>query len=220
MKKLSLLMAFAMLITIGGVYATWDYAEKLAEVKTVEMPGVIQMTDYTNATAKGAISVDATNLTVMISDSNDDFLPELTHDTTDYVEIRFVPAQNASDDIKSNGITLKFWFTLTNGADKTYDYDGDGTKDDIFNINAGEDAANAAWMIGRADSESTIKWEYDAETETFIAKIPADVIFGTTDAAAITFNDVVKLDTLEKYHAFDSAVNNGRFVLNLAEVTA
>ena len=218
MKKLSLLVALAMLITVGGVYATWDYAEKVAEIKTVEMPGVIQMTDYTNASAKGTIAVDATHLSVLISDSDDNFRPEISFDADDYVVITFTPDDKASNDVKANGIALNFWFTLTDGADKTYDYDGDGTKDPIFNINATE-SEKASWEIGRVDSSSAIKWELRPDG-TFEAHLTASALFGITDASAITFNDNVTLDTLAKYMAFDSAVNNGRFVLNLAEKTA
>ena len=212
MKKLSLLVALALLITVGGVYATWDYAEKASEAKSMDMPGAIQMTDYTNASAKGIIEVDVTHCLVSIHDANNDHEPEIVAEAEDYITIQFTPDAKASQDIFDDAISLNYWFTLS--ADKKYDYDGNGAaSEDIFTIKTNESNKGliSAGSWTRNGSEGNV---------TFTFTIPASEIFGTTADADIQFNDNVTLDTIAEYQAFDAAVNNGFFVLHLAEPTA
>ena len=65
MKKLSLLIALCMLISIGGVYATWVYSEK-SDVADITGAKAITMTEATFSGTYGTYAVDTSKLTMQV----------------------------------------------------------------------------------------------------------------------------------------------------------
>ena len=96
MKKLSLLMALLMFITVGGVYATWSYSIG-GLTERHHYIGKIQMTDAISDGAKGAITVDYSTLSITIDDSDDDHRPELV--ITGAIVITYAPATDNPEPI-------------------------------------------------------------------------------------------------------------------------
>ncbi len=94
MKKLSLLMALAMFITIGGVYASWHYQNATIEPKHTYF-NKIQLTEIVPDGEKGAIRVNHSGLVIEIDDANDDKAPELVVKGT--ITIYYTPAADNVD---------------------------------------------------------------------------------------------------------------------------
>ncbi|MBQ2676844.1 MAG: hypothetical protein IJF54_05555 [Clostridia bacterium] len=112
MKKLSMLVALILCVTVGGVYATWNYAEgKTSAEKYFDDSTII--TASTSATAKGTITVDTSNLNIIIDDTNGDYKGELIIDDADYVTVNFTPNVGASNDVATNGIRMQWSLSTT-----------------------------------------------------------------------------------------------------------
>lgn len=120
MKKLSLLIALVLLVTIGGVYATWNYAQGDVEVKQgFVLP---TMADVNMDSRKGEITIDTSAVTIKVDDSDTDSIvhkPVLVVTGGDIV-ITFAPAVGADDDIAINGIKMQAVITCTT----PWEYDG------------------------------------------------------------------------------------------------
>ena len=92
MKKLSLLIALALLITVGGVYATWSYAESTATASSTIAPQV-KLTATSNTT-KGTITFEGTP-TVAIDQADEDHSAKLVW-TDPVVTVKFNPAEGTT----------------------------------------------------------------------------------------------------------------------------
>lgn len=112
MKKLSLLIALAMLISIGGVYATWVYSQS-DDVADITNARAITMTNATFEGNYGTYNTDASTLSMKI-----DPLPGTTHTTglivTGEIKIIFTPATHAPADIKTGGVPTTYAFGVSN----------------------------------------------------------------------------------------------------------
>ena len=109
MKKISILIVLAMIITIGGVYATWNYAQ--GNVDSVGATPAIALTKKVVDTPKGTIAVDMSGLTISIDDTNDDYNAELVMDGG--IKITFTADNSASAEVKANGIAMQYAITVT-----------------------------------------------------------------------------------------------------------
>ena len=138
MKKLSLLVALLLCVTIGGVYATWTYATD-NDIYDAFSEAKVTITDATSAGANGVYKIES-NLVLSIDQANDDheavLLFESTNTEDPYLKITFTPASYAPADIKENGVPSELYFGLTVPMQYTIDadgnYDADGTAVDIF----------------------------------------------------------------------------------------
>ncbi len=100
MKKLSVLIALALVLTIGGAYATWTYATGTIANATGSVSG-IQMTAKVEGGAMGSLVITSTpqyqvdpiagtyNPKLIVKDGSPDFV------------ISFTPDDEASNDIKA-----------------------------------------------------------------------------------------------------------------------
>ena len=109
MKKISILIVLAMVLTIGGVYATWNYAQ--GNVDSVELSPVVTLTDKVVDTAKGTIAVDMSGLTIAIDDTNNDYDAELVMNGA--INVTFTADNLAPAEVKANGIKLRYTLTVT-----------------------------------------------------------------------------------------------------------
>ena len=236
MKKLSLLVALALLITVGGVYATWDYANKQIAVNPVTMPGSIQMATVTNALAKGTLVVNHDHFTVWVDDRTNNYIPDLSYGTKEvdgvvvdkteddvYIALTFTPAEKGADQsVYEDAIALNYWFTVSEGMEQ---YNGR----DIFTVNA--TAANKASVpAGTATSEDTPYWVKGADG-SFTAKLPVSMILGISHDGngdpisyavepAVVLNNDFKLSEMGMYNAFNEALDSGYLILHVEENVA
>lgn len=112
MKKLSLLIALVLLVTIGGVYATWNYAQ--GDVTSSQGFVLPKMETVITSGSKGTIAVDTTGLTIKVDDSDTD---SVTHKPVLVIDgdivITFTPATGADDTVATNGIQMQAVVTCT-----------------------------------------------------------------------------------------------------------
>ena len=112
MKKLSMLIALALCITIGGVYATWIYTNS-DDVADVIETKALTMTNVSYDGSYGTYDVDSTDLTMKV-----DPLNGTTHTTgllmTGTLTITFTPNQYAPAEILESGVASTFALKLPN----------------------------------------------------------------------------------------------------------
>lgn len=139
MKRLGAIIAIALVLTIGGVYATFEYAQ--GGVVSLENETISkELIGMTDTTAKGTITIKSNDFKITVDDFNHNLhtAGRFENKTT----INFNPAPLADADVRANGIKLKLTIAVTGN-----EYD-DGEKHKLFNIS--EEALNGVTLNGGA----------------------------------------------------------------------
>ena len=187
MKKLSLLIALCMLLTIGGVYATWTYTQN-TDVADEAVHKAINLTGVEYSGSYGTYSVNTDNLKMTI-----DPKANTTHTTALYIEgyvvITFTPNSVAPADIKEHGVESTYALTLSN-SDWKYE------NDYILTLKHTE-AHDITWV--------------DNGDGTFSYTISADDLAGH-----MTLTEF-ELDTKVKYDAYNTELAKGQIVITVSD---
>lgn len=191
MKKLSLLVAMILCITIGGVYATWTYTQN-TDVADEAININMNLTDVVYSGSYGTYKVDTTGLNLAI-----DPKAETTHITALYatgnIVITFTPNSVAPSDVKENAVKSTYTFTLAN---PNWKYDGK----DVVTVNHTE--------------KHDIVW-VDNEDGTFSYTISASDFMKHVSLTEF------ELDTKVKYDAYNAILGTGSIVITVSDgVTA
>ena len=188
MKKLSLLIALCMLLTIGGVYATWSYVgstdiiDAFAESKVTIADAVIEGT-------YGIYKIDS-NLVLTVDQANDNHEAELVfgsnNDQPVYLTVTFTPSVNAPKAIKDNAIESELYFGVTTPMQYKIDGEGNyadnGTPVDIFKFkNPGNEKLDNIFTWTKND-DGTFTYTLNADalkeqislSQTFVLDIKAE----------------------------------------------
>ena len=196
MKKLSLLIALCMLLTIGGVYATWSYVgstdiiDAFSESKVTIADAVIEGT-------YGIYKVES-NLVLTVDQANDAHEAELVFGSNDgqdiYLKVTFTPSTNAPKAIKDDAVPSELYFGVTTPMQYTMDAEGnyaeDGTSVDIFKF------ANQ----GNGILDNTFEWTKNADG-TFTYSLDAEQI-----KDQISLSQAFVLDIKAEHDAFRTAL--------------
>lgn len=206
MKKLSLLVALALLITVGGVYATWSYSGT-NDIGDAYGEAKVEMAGFELTGANGTYKVES-NLILTVDQANEDHEAELEFSSNNsapiFLTVTFTPAANAPQTIKDNAVPSELYFGVTTPMQYKMDGDGnysaEGTAKDIFKFTNASDgifSPNVTWTK-KADGSFTytldeialknqislsqtfvldIKAEYDA----FHAALAGNVVARITD---------------------------------------
>ena len=197
MKKLSLIIALVLCITIGGVYATWTYT-KSTDVADITPTLGISMTEATFSGTHGTYAVDTSALTMAVDPKPN---AENTHITSlqmaGSITIKFTPQTYATVDVKENGIPTTFQFSLSNSNWKFDDGHGAGERD-IITINHPNDKHSVTWSA--PDENGVLSYTLSA----------ADLAehFNLTEFT---------LDTKVLYDNFSTALSNGQIRLTVSD---
>ena len=148
-KKLGIVAALAMIVTVGGVYAQWSYpqvpAEGMGDTKAIELTGV------STTTKTGVINVNTDHFTIEIDDADKDYYGELV--LSGYVTVTFTPNPGVDKDVANQGIPMQMVLSSTSVADLTYDF-GSG-KVYVFTLDSrpiySADAPTKTWTITAAE---------------------------------------------------------------------
>ena len=112
MKKLSLLIALCMLLTIGGVYATWTYTQS-TDVADESVNMALNLTNVTFVGTYGTYEIDQSGLSMTI-----DPKAGTTHTTALYITgnvvIKFTPNQYAPENVKDSAVASTYALSLAN----------------------------------------------------------------------------------------------------------
>lgn len=209
MKKLSAIIALAVCLTIGGVYATWHYAgtndiaDAFAEAK-------ITITDAEFDGANGVYHIES-NLVLEVDQANDDHETVLNFLANNgeaiYLKITFTPADYAPQTIKDEGVPTEFYFTTTTEMEYKMDaegnYDENGTATPILTFSNPSDGVfspNVTWVkqdnvfVAEYDEAAlramislsqTFVLDTKAEHDAFMAALSGNIRARVTDGVAI-----------------------------------
>lgn len=208
MKKLSLLIALCMLLTIGGVYATWSYVgstdiiDAFSESKVTISDAVIEGT-------YGIYKVES-NLVLTVDQANDAHEAELVFSSNDgkdvYLTVTFTPSTNAPKAIKDNAVPSELYFGITTPMqyrmDEAGNYSAAGTPTDIFKF------VNS----GNGTLDNTFVWTKNADG-TFTYTMNADQL-----KAQISLSQTFVLDIKAEHDAFREALK-GNIVARVTDGT-
>lgn len=208
MKKLSVLLALMLCVTIGGVYATWTYSET-NDIYDAEYEAKVTLEDAVSTGSAGTYKVES-NLVLTVDQANTDHEAKLVFSANNgeeiFLKVTFTPADGASEDIKKNAVPTELYFKTTvpmqYKMDAQGNYSATGTPADIFtfsNPSDGNFSANVVWnpeangtftyTLNQDDLEDMIslsqtfkldvKAEYDAFREALAGNIVVHVTDGT-----------------------------------------
>ena len=121
MKKLGLIILMALVLTVGGVYATFNYAHADVDSKSATLNKGIAGTGDTPI-AKGTIAIDVEGFILKIDDTTSTLTTGL--ETQGHVKVTFTPAKGADASVAAEGINLKLEISFTNNTYRqgTVDY--------------------------------------------------------------------------------------------------
>ena len=163
MKKLSVLIAMLLCVTIGGVYAAWTYAgtndiaDSFAEAK-------VTIADVELLGANGVYTVES-NLVLTVDQANEQHDAKLVFGSNNnqsiYLTVKFTPSVNAPINVKRDAVPSEVYFGLSTPMQYKMDADGNysetGTPKDIFTLaNTGN---------GIIDTENEVEWVKWIENE-------------------------------------------------------
>ena len=185
MKKLSMLIAMILCVTIGGVYATWTYAGK--DVTDKEYEKVIALSGVATSDPSGAYEITS-NISGIVLDqkatgdytavlsfgSNNTEVPSLT--------VTFKPSETlASDEIKANGLPTEIEWKISKmpqvklsegtgeNQGKWYVDQENGTLTDLFVI---EDMADGVFTENvRWEKQTDGTFTYTLDNATLLTKV-------------------------------------------------
>ena len=191
MKKLSLLIALCMLLTIGGVYATWTYTQN-TDVADEAVNMNLNLTDVAYSGSYGTYKVDVSGLNLSI-----DPAAGTTHTTALYatgnIVITFTPNSVAPAEVKSDAIPTTYQFTLAN---PNWKYEGAP----VVTLNH-TDKHDVEWMN---NNDGTFSFTITAEK--FMEHVTLTKF---------------ELDTKAKYDAYNAVLGTGSIVITVSDgVTA
>ena len=157
MKKLSLLIALCMLLSIGGVYANWVYNEGLAG-EAHDHVGSFGLSSATNSGSKGSLVVDASGASMTIDPYGDTYNAELNFGGT--ITVTFVPDE---DWLEGHANQQKFWVVWALGT----------TNENPMAYEVPTDAGNVK-LFTKFDTTTQKYLELTRSGDTFIGTIQAN----------------------------------------------
>lgn len=201
MKKVSVLITILLIVTMGGVYATWSYAEANAAESHQHMS--INLESATTTQAEGVIHSVINTMNVLIDDTDDDYTAEIT--VTGKMGFVFVPNAGASDDVVENGIAMQWQLEQTNPG---VQHGGDN----IFTISQ----ANPTTLNSTKITDGN-KTDFGVDLSTYIGGFYVEV-----DATAVSavLSIELELPTYEDYTTFkgELATTAGKLGITISKV--
>lgn len=197
MKKMSFILALALLVTVGGVYASWNYSRGTLATTDITFNG--RMADIVSGTAKGTIQVveNSNTLTFKVDDVDAaDYVAALV--PSGQVQIQFKAAVGADSAVVTQGIKLQATVTVA-GTKTPYN---NGTKD-------------LAIFAPKASNTFVLNGGEKVKPNTSITILATDI------ANAINFceGETVVLDTYEDNLAFEQAMGTYTITVTISEVS-
>lgn len=196
MKKLTILVALILCVTIGGVYATWIYPG--TEVANQQDPITNKMAEVDFEGSAGVYHIPTNNMTILIDQDTaaaDPYTAKLVY--TGSATIIFTPDENISDAAKAAALNGKITVTATGLAAATYQTNPIWNLDTTFAIQLNEgmwvdNGTSYTYTLNCADLASAITL-----ANTFV--LP-------------THDDYVEFQNLQKEASFRAVIAPGVIV--------
>lgn len=217
MKKISILIALALIVTIGGVYATWTYSEQ-DTVNHSHEHFRLNMVDYEDTSnSKGHITCIRNTVDLAIDESTETESKAVLLLTGDLLFI-FSTYDNAADTVKANGIDMQFSFSTSEGSNMVYN------ETPIFKFSqpayVRTFASSQIEKITNANATDS-KWGQDLSAYISDATTShfALLITNAELKEMITINEF-SLPTVQSYHDFQEALGSGQIGITVDEYIA
>ena len=202
MKKLSVLIAIMLCVTIGGVYATWTYAGT-NDIADAYAEAKVTIADAELTGANGTYKVES-NLVLTVDQKNEDHEAELVFASNNsapiFLKVTFTPAANAPQTIKDNAVPSELYFTTTTDMQYKMDADGNysetGTGKAIFTFSNPSDGTFSPNFTWTPEADGTFTYTLD---ETALKSM-------------ISLSQTFVLDLKSEHDAFREALNGNILV--------
>ena len=202
MKRLSVIISLALVVTIGGVFAAWNYSNGTATGITTTRE--LDMASITTTVEKGKITANSEGMTLIVDDETDvagvqnpvAFKAMLRGAGS--INITFAPDSSAEPTVKNHGIHMIATVTVSKDADATQ-WTADDADKTLVDILAPNTEGNANVI--------------DLGT-TKTAEISADAII---NALLFCGGKPVILDTYQKNQEFKVAMSKYTINITISE---
>lgn len=242
MKKIGLWMAALTAVTVGGVYATWNYAENNNIAKVIQEKSIALAPAHQKGES-GSYSVVTSEDFGMWIESSGTMRPNDTNKhhpvfvMSGKITIYFTASANASQQIRENGLTTKFDFSLNLGGssawtcDPNFEDDDDATNDTYQFVQSVVAHETTIYPEGTTGNVATWKEEsagvfsYVIDTKVTRQVNTTDNTYELTVPQEAQYQDVITfkeftLDTYAKYEYFrDVALDGKMVVLSINDTT-
>ena len=207
MKKLSAIIAMVVCLTIGGVYATWSYAED-KDIYDAYTEIKVSLEDSVNTGAAGTFTIQS-NLVLTVDQANDDHDAKLVfksnNDKEIYLKVTFTPSSSAAASVKENGVPSELYWGVSTPMQFKVDEDGNyNTEDsklvDIFTFTNPSDGilnnifewhketdGSFTYTLSKADLEGIISLSQNFRLDTkatydeFVKALGGNIVARVTD---------------------------------------
>ena len=180
MKRLGAIIAIALVLTIGGVYAAFNYAQ--GGVVSVENEMISkELAGMTTDTPKGTIAIKSNNFKITVDDLGGDLHTKGKFEGK--TTINFTPAPLADADVRANGIKLKLTINVTGN-----EYVDEGKTYNLFNIS--ENALNGGVTL---NNDKPINGDFEIN---FADYITVTEIYLSTPEKYTAYSNAFKATTI------------------------
>lgn len=198
-SKLGLISVLCLVLVIGGVFATWNYATNKIENPATDTMG-LSLTLADTESERGTLSVTS-KPTLTIDDTNNDYLAELV--ITGDLVITFTPKANSEVSIINNGINLAITFEVP----EDLKYNNAAIITCVgFNLEAGEGTTKTT-TVG------------DATLTYSVVKSNGNFVYTITKAelAKVFTLSSISLPTYTDYTNFDNVLSGKNITVKVAD---
>lgn len=206
MRKFSLLIALALLITVGGVYATWIYTG--SDIADITGNRAVTMGNVEFEGSAGSYFVDTAGLVMKIEPEDNTATGaevakrfKATLKMTGQIVITFTPNELADPDVVANGVATKFWFTPSN---LSWTYGGNT----IITVN------NMEHAIALANETGSPEHQWVKQGNSFTCTITAAQLESHNIFTLGNFS----LTNKTEYDEFDTALEAGQIVIHISDL--
>ena len=204
MKKLSTLIAIILIATIGGVYASWNYANSSTGFGIHDEKAIL-LTEAVQEGAAGAYTLTHNIDTISIEpETQENKKAEMVATytagaSTPSITLTFTPKSNASKEIKTNGVKSYVYF----GMAQDLQWQGNS----VFGFTYGKTSPITIDIMG---SGAQYAWEDEDEDGVFTCTINFTEIEDIVELATDVY-----LPSIEDYNSFFQTVFGGNNKIQL-----
>ncbi len=165
MKKLGLIILMALVLTVGGVYATFDYARATVDSVTTQAldKGIAGAKEDTQ---KGTIALDVSQVLLNINDTKKNHKTGLEIGNSE-ITVTFTPAANAEPLVVDEGINMKLEISFANNT-----FDLNGETYNVFKTTAAYDKGVTITADPKAKKGDKFEYTVDLSQYLTVSEIP------------------------------------------------
>ena len=217
-KKLSLLIALCMIVTVGGVYAQWVYSDSQASANTATRaltPGM--QIAINESSSSGYFETHMRTLSITIADDKDngtdvgagvagDYKPEIIYDGL--LVFMYQPRDNATE------ATMEFPHQITETSDIKFT-DHQGVESNVFEIKNSTDMITGTLLT--EETVTKFNSDYAAYNLGLTIQDYGKYIIIADLSQHLSIADTIVLDELTEYYEFQELIATTSIVFDITD---